>query len=126
MSDLEQAKAKLIDTIGRYNLTVNNVAKFQFNDRETELFAIMMIEFAQEQANGVSDNHGKALPIQHVSSRFNLVADVMPAINEYVLIKTPYCKYPATVGFWNGVKWLAADDKCEIFNVSEWLSLNGC
>lgn len=68
----------------------------------------------------------KLLPIQHVSSRFNLVADVMPARNEYVLIKTPYCKYPATVGFWNGVKWLAADDKCEIFNVSEWLSLNGC
>lgn len=64
--------------------------------------------------------------IKRVSSHFNLVDDVMPSRNEYVLVKTPHCKYPATVGFWNGVKWLAVDDKCEIMNVSEWLSLNGC
>lgn len=81
--------------------------------------------FYEQLANGANTGQDKC-HIQRVSSRFNLVADVMPARNEYVLIKTPYCKYPATVGFWNGVKWLAADDKCEIFNVSEWLSLNGC
>lgn len=71
MSELEQAKAKLIDTVGRYNLTVNNVAKFQFNDRETELFATMMVEFMQEQANGVSDTHKPALPIQNVSKCYS-------------------------------------------------------
>lgn len=48
MTQLDQAKIKLIDTIGRYNLKANNVAKFKFNERETELFANMMIEFSNE------------------------------------------------------------------------------
>ena len=98
------------------------------NGRETEdeMFKLGIEACYDELCVGECSDENAALPIQHVSSRFNLVADVMPARNEYVLIKTPYCKYPATVGFWNGVKWLAVDDKCEIFNVSEWLSLNGC
>lgn len=79
------------------------------------------MRYSTEQAQKNTDKQ-----IQRVSSHFNLVADVMPSRNEYVLVKTPHCKYPATVGFWNGVKWLAVDDKCEIMNVSEWLSLNGC
>jgi len=54
MTDLEQAKAKLIDTIGRYNLTANNVAKFKFNERETEMFCKMMVEFTQEQVKPCS------------------------------------------------------------------------
>jgi len=82
-------------------------------------------ELSSNQANG--DEHSESTcNLQSVSIRFNLVTDVMPGRNEYVLVKTPHCKYPATVGFWNGVKWLAVDDKCEIANVSEWLSLNGC
>lgn len=88
-------------------------------------YTILPSKIYEELVNGDKSKQ-KALPIQHVSSRFNLVADVMPARNEYVLIKTPHCKYPATVGFWNGIKWLAADDKCEIVNVSEWLALNDC
>ena len=79
------------------------------------------MRYSTEQAQKNTDKQ-----IQRVSSHFNLVADVMPSRNEYVLVKTPFCKYPATVGYWNGAKWLAADDKCEIVNVSEWLALNGC
>lgn len=46
------AKTKLIDTIGRYNLKVNNVSKFKFNDAEIEMFCNMMNEYAAE-VNGV-------------------------------------------------------------------------
>jgi len=42
------AKTKLVDTIGRYNLKVNNVSKFQFNDTEIEMFCNMMNEYAAE------------------------------------------------------------------------------
>lgn len=49
MESKEQAKSKLIDTIGHYNLTANNVSKFSFNKRETELFTNMMVEFVKEQ-----------------------------------------------------------------------------
>lgn len=59
MNKIELAKAELIDTIGRYNLTVNNVAKMQFNKRETDLFANMMVEFADKlnnAKNGTTDN----------------------------------------------------------------------
>ncbi len=45
--------------------------------------------------------------------------DNMPKKGEYVLIQTPYCKYPATVGFWNGLKWLDSE-RTEIFNVDKW------
>lgn len=55
MSDLELAKAKLIDTIGKYNLTASNIAKFQFSQLEENVFAAMMVEFAKELTNGVSD-----------------------------------------------------------------------
>lgn len=68
-------------------------------------------------------NSGNSPNIQRINKEFNLVSNAMPPINEYVLVKTPYCKYPATVAYYNGIKWLAADDKCEIFNIEEWLSL---
>jgi len=45
---MEKAQAKLVDTIGRYNLSVNNINKFQFNAREEQLFCVMMQEFAEE------------------------------------------------------------------------------
>lgn len=32
-----QAKFELIDTIGHYNLTANNVSKFKFNEKEQEV-----------------------------------------------------------------------------------------
>lgn len=49
---------------------------------------------------------------------------VMPRRNEYVLIETTNCKYPACVGFFNGVNWLSADDKSEILNVQYWAKIN--
>tara|TARA_B100000809_G_scaffold234975_1_gene252872 strand:+ start:364 stop:645 length:282 start_codon:yes stop_codon:yes gene_type:complete len=45
---MNTAKNKLIDTVGRYNLTVNNISKFQFSEKETNLFCEMMNEFAEE------------------------------------------------------------------------------
>ena len=39
------AKAELIDTIGRHNLTVSQAYKFQFSEKESELFAEMMVRF---------------------------------------------------------------------------------
>lgn len=65
MSDLELAKVKLIDTIGKYNLTASNIAKFKFSQLEENVFATMMVEFAQELANGV-DASENTLPIQNV------------------------------------------------------------
>lgn len=56
MSELELAKIKLIDTIGKYNLTASNIAKFQFSRSEENLFANMMVEFANELTNEVSEN----------------------------------------------------------------------
>ena len=73
MSDLEQAKAKLIDTIGKYNLTASNIAKFRFNKLEENVFAAMMVGFAQEQANGLEKSTEPALNMQNVSNRRELL-----------------------------------------------------
>ncbi len=40
------AKAELVDTIGRHNLTVSQTYKFKFSKKETKLFTEMMIRFA--------------------------------------------------------------------------------
>ena len=45
---MNTAKNKLIDTVGRYNLSANNMSKFKFSDKETDLFCRMMTEFAEE------------------------------------------------------------------------------
>ena len=78
MSDLEQAKVKLIDTIGKYNLTASNIAKFSFNKLEENVFAAMMVEFAQEQANEVVNSDEPALNMQNVTNhvKFNVWKDI--------------------------------------------------
>lgn len=59
----EQAKSKLIDTIGHYNLKANNVSKFKFNEKETELFANMMVEFANETNNELLERYNEAIEV---------------------------------------------------------------
>jgi hypothetical protein len=48
MTKHDQAKAKLIDTIGHYNCTASNISKFKFSEKETNLFANMMIEHSKD------------------------------------------------------------------------------
>ena len=43
-----------------------------------------------------------------------------PERNKYVLAKTPNCKYPCIVAFWNGVDWIEASGKTKILNVQLW------
>lgn len=48
------------------------------------------------------------------------IKDKTPDTKEYVLIETPFCKYPAIVGFWDGYYWRDADGATIIKNVSFW------
>lgn len=52
------------------------------------------------------------------------VDSVMPKRNEYVLIETRFCKYPACVGYHNGLNWISADDKTVIQNTIHWARIN--
>ena len=52
--------------------------------------------------------------------KWHSVSKLLPKKGEYVLVKTPYCRYPATVSFYNGVEWRSAEDKGVILNVEEW------
>ena len=36
---------------------------------------------------------------------FISINDYLPEHNKYVLVKTPFCKYPAAVAYWNGVDY---------------------
>jgi hypothetical protein len=51
------------------------------------------------------------------------VNDAMPKRNEYVLIETRFCRYPACVGYYNGVDWISADDKTKIMNTINWAEI---
>ena len=55
---------------------------------------------------------------------FISVKESFPERNNYVLVKTPFCKYPAAVAYWNGVDWIDTADKCKIMNVEWWRPLN--
>lgn len=57
------------------------------------------------------------------TSEWIKVTDLMPEKNQYVLIQTPFCKHPATVGFYNGIEWKAADMKTTIENVFYWAKI---
>jgi hypothetical protein len=46
----------------------------------------------------------------------------LPEKNTYVLIYTPYCRYKACVGYYNGVQWIGTDGDV-IMNVSLWMPL---
>ena len=56
--------------------------------------------------------------------QFISINDYLPEHNKYVLVKTPFCKYPAAVAYWNGVDWIDTADKCKIMNVEWWRLLN--
>lgn len=45
---MKAAKQELEETLLRYNNMVNDVSKFKFNQRETELFTNMMQDYATE------------------------------------------------------------------------------
>lgn len=51
------------------------------------------------------------------------VDNAMPEPNEYVLIETRSCRYPACVGFFNGVNWISLDEKTEISNIIHWATI---
>ena len=55
---------------------------------------------------------------------FISIEEQLPKNNEYVLVKTPFCKYPAAVAYWNGTDWIDTTDKCKIMNVEWWRPLN--
>jgi hypothetical protein len=46
--------------------------------------------------------------------------NTLPTENTYVLVRTPFCKYKFATAFWNGMEWRSADDKSEVWNVTEW------
>ena len=55
---------------------------------------------------------------------FISIEESLPERNKYVLVKTPFCKYPAAVAYWNGIDWIDTTDKCKIMNVEWWRPLN--
>lgn len=55
-----------------------------------------------------------------MDKNWKTVSDQMPSVKEYVFIETPFCKYPAAVGFWDGYEWRNADGGSIIKNVRFW------
>lgn len=53
---------------------------------------------------------------------WNNVDNLMPLRHKFVLVETPYCRYPFTVAFYNGVDWVAADD-VKTLNVQLWVDI---
>ncbi len=60
---------------------------------------------------------------QEINSIWHHVDNVMPPKDEYVLVETRFCKYPFTCAFWNGVNWIAADDKSILLNTRFWAKI---
>jgi len=50
------------------------------------------------------------------------IKDKMPERNVCVLVETVYCKYPASVAYFNGVNWVSIDG-CELGNTEHWTPL---
>lgn len=61
---------------------------------------------------------------KNIAMEFISINNYLPEHNKYVLVKTPFCKYPAAVAYWNGVDWIDTTDKCKIMNVEWWRPLN--
>lgn len=53
---------------------------------------------------------------------FYKASEKLPERNEYVLIRTRFCKYPCVVGRFNGVKWLDTEGH-EMTHAIEWSPL---
>lgn len=43
----------------------------------------------------------------------------LPEHHRFVLVETPYCKYPHCTALYNGVHWIGADE-CAVMNVEFW------
>jgi hypothetical protein len=52
------------------------------------------------------------------------VTDGIPKQYMAVIVRTPYCKYPACIGFHNGLEWIDADLKTTIENVEHYAYIN--
>lgn len=57
-------------------------------------------------------------------TRFNSIEDQMPEKHQCVLVRTPYCRFPVCVGFFNGTNWIDTTDRTVIMNVKYWRPLN--
>lgn len=55
--------------------------------------------------------------------KWEIVSKKMPPRNKFVLISTPYCKYPFCSGYYNGIAWHDSDKKV-IENVKFWAFVN--
>lgn len=49
--------------------------------------------------------------------------EIKPEKDKFVLVNTRYCKFPITIGFWNGIEWRSAD-KAVLGNTSFWAEIN--
>lgn len=45
-----------------------------------------------------------------------------PERGKWVIVDTPYCKYPAAIARWNGFDW-HSPDVVEVWNVSYWMDI---
>lgn len=70
MTEIDLAKAKLVDTIGHYNMNVSQIYQFSFNKTEIDLFAKMMLEFHNEMTELYKKSQKKQLNKHIVSSQF--------------------------------------------------------
>jgi hypothetical protein len=51
------------------------------------------------------------------------VKDILPNKREYILIKTECCKYPAIVGYYDGVNFKTACCKSLVVNAEYWVKI---
>lgn len=56
-------------------------------------------------------------------SKWNKLARIKPERFQYVLVNTQYCKYPAQVAQWNGVKFISTDNG-NYLNITHWAEIN--
>jgi len=57
------------------------------------------------------------------TSEWISVEKEMPPKNEYVLMNTPFCKYPADVGYYNGYDWFSCEKNIITHNIEFWAKI---
>ena len=83
------------------------------------------LQFAEDLEEYIYELEQKLVnPIEpQVSWQWHKAENEMPKIHEYVLIKTPFCKYPMIVGYWRGDDWYDCDKEIIVRNVTDWMPL---
>lgn len=56
-------------------------------------------------------------------SKWNELAKIKPEIFQYVLVNTQYCRYPAQVAMWNGIRFKSTDNG-NYLNITHWAEIN--